>query len=314
MDKLKFTLAQNTKYILSHILGIFQIFTKKNSRKNGISVMIRVRDEEDWIARSLLSINDFADEVVIVNNNSTDRTLDEIERIKEKLNYQLIIENEASNDIIKVSNHALSLTSFRWIFRWDSDFIAHTSGKFNIINLRKLLLDLPQSKHYLIYPLTVSFAGDLFHVKVGKEIHSEGYIHTWHPKLRYIKKGKFEVLKTPFFYTIKRINKIYFVHIGSAKPIAKIIFRLFWLDWQFHLNEFPDITQFISYKADHDLDSMTLKEIAVDKLKRLILPVRKYRVNEFGEYPDLMKKDIEKPRFKMIYKNGEPYTRTDFID
>ncbi|RLC47044.1 MAG: hypothetical protein DRI23_11735, partial [Candidatus Cloacimonadota bacterium] len=201
MDKLKFTLAQNTKYILSHILGIFQIFTKKNSRKNGISVMIRVRDEEDWIARSLLSINDFADEVVIVNNNSTDRTLDEIERIKEKLNYQLIIENEASNDIIKVSNHALSLTSFRWIFRWDSDFIAHTSGKFNIINLRKLLLDLPQSKHYLIYPLTVSFAGDLFHVKVGKEIHSEGYIHTWHPKLRYIKKGKFEVLKTPFFYT-----------------------------------------------------------------------------------------------------------------
>ena len=80
MFKHKYTKLQNLKYLLSYPASLLQLFFPATKRENGISVMIRVRDEEEWIAKSLLSLNEFADEVVVVNNNSTDRTLTEIEK------------------------------------------------------------------------------------------------------------------------------------------------------------------------------------------------------------------------------------------
>lgn len=312
MVKHKYTKGQNLKYWLSFPASLLQLFLKKTKRPNGISVMIRVNNEEKWIARSLLSLNEFADEVVVLNNNSTDRTLEEINQIKSKLKYKLIVENEESNDICKVSNHALSLTSFRWIFRWDSDFVAYTSGERNIKYLKDWLLKLNPRKFYLIFPLTFSFAGDLFHVKTGKETNSEGYIHTWHSKLRYVKKGKFEILKVPFCYKIKRLTKFFFVHIGSAKSSQKLLHRFFWLYWQEHLRKFPQIDDFIKNELKTKFDGIEPKEFVVKEFKRLILPIRKFDKLEFGDYPELLQEEVENPELKIIYKDGKPFTRNDF--
>jgi glycosyltransferase involved in cell wall biosynthesis len=314
MIKHKYSQKQNLRYFLSYPASLFQLFFKQPKRKNGISVMIRVRDEEVWIAKSLLSLNEFADEVVVLNNNSVDHTLDEIEKIRKKLKYELKLVNETSNDICEVSNHALSLTYYRWIFRWDSDFIAYTSGARYIKKLREYLLNLNSKKHYLIFPTTFSFAGDLFHVKTGKETNSEGYIHTWHPKLNYVKKGKFESLQVPFFFKLKRLRDVFFVHIGSAKPLRKILHRFFWLYWQFHLDEFPEIDQYIEHEATQKWNGIKPEEIAIKEFRRLILPLRKFEKMEFGEYPELMKNDLKKPKLKMIYKDGKPFSRTDFKD
>ncbi len=314
MLKHKYTKAQNLQYVLSIPISLYQIFTPRLKRKNGISVMIRVRDEEEWIAKSLLSLNEFADEVVIVNNNSCDDTLKEIKRVKSKLKYRLIVEDEPSDDICKVSNHALNLTSYRWIFRWDSDFIAYTSGERNIKLLREYLLNLNPRKHYLIFPLTFSFAGDLFHVKIGSETNSEGYIHTWHSQLKYVKKGKFESLQIPFFFKIKRLKDIYFVHIGSAKSIKKLLYRFFWLFWQKELDKYERIDDYIAQVSKKKWNGLSPEKIAIAKFRELILPLRKYNVNEFGIYPEIMSDDVSTPKFRMIYKNGEPFSRTDFLD
>ncbi|MCF7792791.1 MAG: glycosyltransferase family 2 protein [Candidatus Cloacimonetes bacterium] len=308
----KYTKGQNLKYCLSFPASLFQIFIKKPQRKNGISVMMRVNNEEKWIAQSLLSLNEFADEVVVINNNSTDNTLQEIENVKPELKFKLILENENSNDICKVSNHALSLTSYRWIFRWDSDFIAYTSGDRNIKHLREYLLNLNPRKFYLIFPATFSFAGDIFHVKIGKETNSEGYIHTWHPKLKYVRKGKFEILKVPFYYKIKRLEEIFFVHIGSAKSVNKLLHRFFWLYWQDHLKEFSEIDDYIKDKLQKKYDGIDPEQFVKMEFKRLILPIRKYKKSEFGDYPELLKENVKNPEFKVIYKNGEPVDRSDF--
>ena len=314
MFRHKYTKAQNLRYLLSIPASLFQLFILRIKRKNGISVMIRVRDEEDWIAKSLLSLNEFADEVVIVNNNSIDDTLKEIENIRNQLEYKLIVENESSNDICEVSNHALLLTSFRWIFRWDSDFIAYTSGERNIKLLREFLLSLNPKRQYLIFPLTFSFAGDLLHVKTGSETNSEGYIHTWHPKLKYAKKGKFEYLQVPFFYKIKRLKEIYFVHIGSAKPIKKLLYRFFWLFWQKELDKYEKIDDYIAHISHEKWNDLSPEKIAIAKFRKLILPIRKYDISEFGEYPEIMRDKVASPKFKIICKDGEPFVRSDFED
>ena len=312
MLKHNYTKAQNLRYFLSIPANLVQLFLPTLKRENGISVMIRVRDEEEWIAKSLLSLNEFADEVVVVNNNSTDRTLIEIEQVKEQLKYKLIVEDEPSDDICKVSNHALSLTSYRWIFRWDSDFIAYTSGNRNIKFLREYLLSLNSGKHYLIFPLTFSFAGDLFHVKTGKETNSEGYVHTWHSKLEYIKKGKFESLRIPFFYKIKRLKEIYFVHIGSAKSIKRLLYRFFWLFWLKERDKFATIDEFIIHISKEKWNGLSPEKITIQKFRDLILPIRKFEIKEFGEYPQIMKEEIANPKYKVVYKNGEPFSRVDF--
>ncbi len=310
--KHKYTTAQNIRYWFSYVAGLWQIFEKKSRRPNGISVMMRVNNEEKWIAKSLLSLNDFADEVVVVNNNSNDNTWQEIRRVNPELNYKLIVEDESSNDICKISYHALSLTTFRWIFRWDADFIAHTAGDRNIIKLREYLLNLHPRKFYLIFPLTVSFAGDLFHVKTGRETNSEGYIHTWHPNLKYVKRGKFEVLKVPFFFKIKRIRKIFFVHIGSAKSIRKLLHRFFWLYWQDHLDDFPKIEDYIAHELQTRYNNIDPEDFVVQEFRRLILPIRKFQKSEFGDYPELLKDNLQHPDFKVSCKNGEPFGRSDF--
>ncbi len=312
MSKHKYTILQNLKYLLSYLTSLLQSFFPVTKRENGISVMIRVRDEEDWIAKSLLSLNEFADEVVIVNNNSSDCTLTEIEHVRKQLRFKLIVENEVSDDICKVSNHALFLTSYRWIFRWDSDFIAYTSGNQNIKYLRNYLLSLNSKRHYLIFPLTFSFAGDLFHVKTGRETNSEGYIHTWHPQLKYVTRGKYEVLHVPFFYKIKRLSKIYFIHIGTAKPIKKLLYRFFWFPWKKELEKYSMIDNYIAHISHEKWNDFSPEKIAIQKFRDLILPIRKYDTKEFGKYPKILKDDILTPKLRIIYKNGEPFSRSDF--
>jgi glycosyltransferase involved in cell wall biosynthesis len=311
--KYKFTLKQNVYYFLSDITSFFSIFHFSSKRINGISVMIRVKNEEDWVGKSLKSIERFADEVIIIENNSDDKTIEKIKEIMTDYAIPIKLYQDKTNDICELSNKALSCTSFRWIFRWDADFIAYISGRRNIINLRNYLLSLP-NKFYLFYPITISFAGDLLHVKKNNEFHSEGYIHTFHKKLKYIKKGRFEVLKVPLFYKIKRIHEIYFVHIGSAKPQERLLYRSFWLYWlKANKNgKYPKINDYIKEQSKINWDSISLTEITKKEVEEIIKSnLVKYDENEFGEYPLLLKKTINNLPFKIIYKNGKPFSRSD---
>ena len=63
----------------------------KPSRENGISVRITVKNEAEWIELNLISIKDFADEIVIVDA-STDETPEIIEKVASRydLNLKLI--------------------------------------------------------------------------------------------------------------------------------------------------------------------------------------------------------------------------------
>ena len=126
--------------------------------------MIRTRNEEEWIELSLLSIKDFADEIVVVDA-STDRTPEIVENTASKydLNLKLISYNPIypdtfslrAVDYINQSNIALKNTSFRWVLRWDGDFVARTSGEFSITRLREKILNLNPNVYYTIYPPVV---------------------------------------------------------------------------------------------------------------------------------------------------------------
>ncbi|MDP8313976.1 MAG: glycosyltransferase [Candidatus Celaenobacter antarcticus] len=277
--------------------------------------MMRVKNEEDWIGLSLQSLKSFADEVIIVDNGSTDNTIREVEKVIPILPFKVIIEQNPSYDICEIGNRALALTSYRWIVRWDGDFIAYTSGERNIIGLRKYLLSLNQHNFYHIYPVLINFSYDLFHIRKARDLHSEGYIHTFHPSLRYVKRGVFEVLKVPLFYRLIKIYDIYFIHTGNTKSIEKLLYRHYLLSWirLKKRRKACSIIDFIHAEAKKTWGTENLKKIIQEIFLEQRPYLQKYQVEKYGDYPQLVKPALQNQKYRIVYRDGKPFMRNDML-
>ncbi len=68
-------------------------------------------------------------------------------------------------------------------------------------------------------------------------------------------------LKIPFFYKILRIPTVFFVHMGSVKPLRRLLYRSYWGIWwkQKRYIDYPDLDDFI--------DSIILNNQELDKLE-----------------------------------------------
>ena len=108
------------------------------NRKRGISAMLRIKDEEEFIKPCLLSIKDFFDEVVIGLNNCSDSTPQIIKELHLpnvtcfeypfKLHHNgpghnTIPENSV-HDNAYFYNWVLSKTNYSYVCKWDGDMVA----------------------------------------------------------------------------------------------------------------------------------------------------------------------------------------------
>lgn len=300
----------------------------KPSRKNGISVMIRTRNEEEWIELSLLSIKDFADEIVVVDASS-DRTPEIVEDTASKydLNLKFIPYNPIypdtfslrAVDYINQSNNALKNTSFRWVLRWDGDFVARTSGEFSIMKLRDRILNLNPNVYYTTYPPVVHLECDLFHQREGK-LNIEGRLTTYSKDLNYVKRGYAIDLYYPYYYKpVYRFiakKEYYIFHLNTVKNAMKPLFRRFYTGWRElnDYNRFPRLEDYVLYKIKKEWRIDNFEEAARYYVNEILCKsVVPYDKEQFGDYPDLLKKELVNPRYKVIYKNGKIIGRNDTL-
>jgi len=107
------------------------------NRRSGVSAMVRIRDEEEWIYYSLLSIKDWIDEIVVVFNNSKDAS----EEIVRSMNLDTVriyqypfdcfangpeYEKNPEDTVYSRTyfyNWCLSKTSCSWVCKWDGDMV-----------------------------------------------------------------------------------------------------------------------------------------------------------------------------------------------
>jgi glycosyltransferase involved in cell wall biosynthesis len=110
-------------------------------RPIGLSAVMRCKNEEEYIVASILSIYRIFDEIVVVLNNSTDRTRKLIEdllfdhpkiRLLEYANecssigpgyYERVLAKPEAS-LAKYYNWCLDQTSFSHVCKWDGDMIA----------------------------------------------------------------------------------------------------------------------------------------------------------------------------------------------
>ena len=142
-------------------------------RRNGISVLIASQNEEALIGLCIRSFLDFGDELIVVDNGSTDRSKKIIQALQarhpEKIKFY---DAPDLPDLHHNRQYALSKSSYRWIVRADADFVAYTDGEYDIAHFRKQLLQ-DTSPWPAVYgaPLP-NVSGDFWHT--GQEHPPEG--------------------------------------------------------------------------------------------------------------------------------------------
>ena len=281
-------------------------FTSSHKRPRGISVMMRVKDESDWIRPSIESIKGIADEIIIVDNGSSDGTYEILKEIASEEKGLIKLWRKPDLSHCDLSNFALEQISFRWVFRWDGDMIAHTSGDYNIINLRERLLSLNLERYYLIYLRHINLSGDLFHQDPKEMVHIEEYIHSFLEKARYIHPGRFEAVKVPKYYRPLFWYEPYSFHV-NVKPARRMLLRYFWEDWM-ELKDYvryPMLEDYVDEKIKHEFGTDSLAEAERLCVKRVCGDFIRYDPKIFGAYPDLLKPYLERPKYKLIYKDGK---------
>jgi tetratricopeptide (TPR) repeat protein len=113
-----------------------------------LSVAMIVKDEEHNIRRALESIKDVADEIIVVDTGSTDRTPEIVKEYTDKLYF-----HEWQNDFSEARNYSLQFPTCEWVLIYDADEEASESFRKNI---RDFLKGLDKSVNTVYLP-TISY-------------------------------------------------------------------------------------------------------------------------------------------------------------
>lgn len=275
------------------------------SRPSGISVIMRVKDEMDWIEPSIVSIKTIADEIIIVDHGSTDGTYEVLDRIRSDEGNLIKLSRRPDLDFTALSNHVLEQTGYRWVLNWDGDMVAHTSGDNDIRQLRERVLSLDSRRFYVIYLRLINLAGDLLHQDSAEMMHIEEYIHTFSEKARFIYTGCFEAVRFPRYYRPLFWYEPYAFHI-NVKPARKMLLRYFWNAWlslEDHHN-YDGLDAFVGQHISHEFGTNSWEEaqrLCVERVCRNFVP---YDSSKMGSYPDLLLPHVENSRYRLRFEDG----------
>ena len=207
----------------------------KPKLKNGVSLIIRAKNEEKNIKVCIESVVDLVDEIIFVNNNSTDNTLKLIEEYALKYpkikvyNYFInvnkagtqhaeAIKNNDKNTLGQFYNWCLSKATMKNIIKWDADFICIRNNfkrmlkNYDVINKNEhyalwftgYTLFINQQKCFInLYSYYDEFR--LFSYENGYKWHDGELCEYNVPYLEACSHKYY--FKAPLFYEIKRTNE-----------------------------------------------------------------------------------------------------------
>jgi glycosyltransferase involved in cell wall biosynthesis len=293
--------------------------------KPGITAVVAGRDEAFTIGFCLRSLIGFADQIVCVDNGSTDGTLEHMQQ------FQSLHGDRIDVDVVSMPGallgecreEGLRRTRRTWHLRWDADMVAKTSGPESIHDLRAAVLgdDRPRS---LQLPRT-NLMGDLRHAsRLGGVVDpGEPILVRFGRQISYREFGKFDALRVPLHYAQRADTKRYYFHLAGLKSDENLIHRFHYFAWREMVNrqgsaapaEVPDLDE---YKRRRNLELFGTDDPCSLKFRygrQLSYHFARYDPDEYGEYPEILKGALDGPqRFEVVYREGRPWIRVDHED
>lgn len=278
------------------------------------SAVINCFNEEDFIAIAVKSIAKYVDEIVIVDNCSTDKTVSIVtDLILNPLLFNKIrlFALDKPMQLADARNFALSKASHEWVIKWDGDFCAF--DEMDPVSDQcasfQSLLDIVNDTHndfdiYLLYSLNLS--GDLFHYdKTRKYLGLSGDSFVGRKScMLYVaddKYGDIGFLRRPdgnlprFYYRNNpEIHPMHFLHVYGVKNDYYLLYRMFMSEYQVWLSSNDNIPFWDWMKRVKNYDA----ESGINYVKsKLLENLDRHNI----ELPHILKSMLHNIRYEVTY-------------
>ncbi|MGD0329211.1 MAG: glycosyltransferase [Nitrososphaeria archaeon] len=264
----------------------------------GISALVRVKNEEWWIEPSLLSIKDLVNEYVIIDS-STDNTAIIIEDIKEKWGLKINHIIDFEDNIVNLSNKGFKLTNYKWVLRWDGDFIAKEEMSSTI---RELIGSLNVKRFYSIYWSNICLDGDLYHQNLVEPFEFEHWLSKYTPRSVFVQiPHGYEYMRIPFYYAKRlSIDKPLSFHLRTVKPPKRLLFRKYWYElFEKDLTSKITFEKYVQNRILEEYNTKNIEEASRIYFKDFLSKFTLHDKSKYGDYPKILKEYAMK-RFNIV--------------
>lgn len=291
---------------LASFAPVVGLVRRPQTRPRGISAIVRAKDEEEWIEPSIRSIVGFADQVVVGDNGSTDRTPAILQRLRQELPVLVEVLSLPEADILTLTNALIERTRYRWIVKWDADFVAQTSGPARIGLLRDWLLGLDPRRFYMIYLRMVELSGDFWHQDPAHPTRADAHCWTASARLRYVYDPQgYEAPRVPRWYAVRRWEMPCFYHL-KIKSDQRLFLGHLWHRYLLNPKRsgYSGFAEFAERRClaefGHRDVARAAREWTTEYVKRLV----PFDSGRYPDYPALVRPEVSRPRYRIVYEGG----------
>ena len=302
-----FTLS-STKTFLKKILKPFAslnyFLSKKqyesNEWKEGVSAVVVARNESYNLPIVLESLIGFADQIICIDNGSSDDSLLKMKKFQQQFSSQMLVEViEAPGKLLgDCRNLGLQHSKYRWHLRWDADMVFRQQiGNYNSNWLKEKIkqINYPTA----IKLARINLAGDFHHMSTLFANADEGefFLVRRTKNLKYTEHEKFDVLGIPLFYDELKIPEVLVFHLEKLKSLDRIIYRNEYFAWRKSEITSNNTQDFESFRNEYRMKLYGTSNPDSVKYrfhkKFIILNSAPIDLKLYGPYPEQIQKAID---------------------
>lgn len=268
-------------------------------RSRGISLLVPTQNAEATVELCIRSFADFPDEIIVVDNGSTDETKDIVRELEREYDQVTFYDAPHLKDLYENRQYAFERSRFDWVVRIDSDYVAYTNVPHDIGELRTRILDSPgwkglrpvafniqqvnlfndyrttgpadESRHYVAKTITTLNARIIHH----------------HPGMKFQRRGRWEGLRFDNLFARTTLDRPYWFHCEFKSPLD-LLFRSERTNWR-ELGDFqayPTLESFVRSVIEEKYQTDCLEEASARYTDRFITPhLRPYQPDDYFPYP-----------------------------
>ena len=285
-------------------------------KPNGISVLLSAQNEERLLRDCVESFLSFGDELIVVSNGSTDRTVEIGQELQEQYPEKVQFFNApALPDLYHNRALALEKARFRWVMRGDADYVAYDDedGQLSIANLRKRILGTVPiwPTAFFLRQVNLSYRLNMTRKPVARTPISKYiaptldqampriYLNT--NLLKFKRLGRSEGVPHMRFYRKVTIEQPFWFHCTLKQP-QDLFFRSERTNWRElgDYSTYPSLRHYIELRVlPEKYPNLSMEEAIEDYLARGIMPfLQAYDPDQYYPYPHRLRRLMQrKPQY-----------------
>lgn len=273
-------------------------------RPAGITAIVRVKDEEEWIEPAVRSLVGFADQVVIGDNGSTDATPAIIARLAADLPGLVEAMTLPGRDICTLTNALIARARYRFVIRWDADFVGETARGKGLASFRRWLLALDPRRYYMVYPRMVEVTGDFWHQDPVHPTRADAHCWTASPSVRYVyNRDGFEAPRVPLFYQVRRWETPCFFHV-NVKSDERMFLSHVWKRYLLGRARGGSLEEYVADLLAREFPGLDLAAAAHAWAGRWMQRLVPFDAARYPAHPELLRPHLARPRYRIVYRDG----------